>query len=116
MTLVASGVTEQGSVSAGRRRAEKPKRPDRRKNLARFALLVLGVLVAGAAWVFLVRAAIDFGGAARDGTTAAWFVCGAATLGATGCLLLVFVLCARIWGRVLASRPPRRTPGGRHHR
>ena len=111
-------MSEQGTAQAGRRRAERPKRLDRRKVAGRIALLTLGVLACAVAWVFLVKAAIDFGGAGRDGTSAAWFVCIAATVGATLCLLLVFVLAARIWARVMAARPPTRTrtPGGRHHR
>ena len=74
-----------------------------------------------AALVFLVRAAIDFGQLARDGNGAAWAFCAGATLGATLCLLLVFVLGARMWARLglarvaRAERPPR-LPGGRHGR
>lgn len=80
-------------------------------------MLGLGVLLSGVAWAFLVRAAIDFGRAARDGRGAAWAVCGAATLGATACLLLLFVLVARI-GRALGvgqreRYEPRRSSGGR---
>jgi hypothetical protein len=63
-------------------------------------LLVLGVVASVAAWVFLVRAAIDFGHTALGGQAPAWAFAGGATLGAIGCLLLTFVLLARV-GRVL---------------
>lgn len=101
-------------MSAGRRRAEKqagagPKR------LAAVLLHVIGALVTVGAWVFLVRAAITFGRAGADGRAAAWAVCAGATLGAAGCLLLVFVLLARSWS-LLGLRnehTPRRSSGGR---
>jgi len=108
-------------VNAGRRRADKPPRP-KRSGVLRYTLaLALGILVAAGAWLFLVRAAIDFGQAARGGERMAWAFCGGATVGATLCLLLVFVLVARIWTRVAAARAerssrPARLPGGRHHR
>lgn len=73
-------------------------------------LLVLGVALSVVAWVFLVRAAIDFGQTARGGQALAWAFAGGATVGAIGCLLLTFVLLARV-GRVLgigsAYRPRR---------
>jgi hypothetical protein len=106
-------------VHAGRRRAEKAPRPRRLGSTS--LLLLLGIVGAAGAWFFLVRAAIDFGQAARDGRAMAWAFCGGATIGATVCLLLVFVLCARVWTRFAAvrversSRPPR-LPGGRHGR
>lgn len=59
-------------------------------------LRVLGVLAAGAAWVVLVRGAIDFGGDAKNGESVAWVFMAAAAVGATGCLLLVLVLVTRL--------------------
>ena len=56
--------------------------------------LVLGALVCGVAWFFLVKAAIDFGRLARDGQGIAWAFTAAATIGATACLLLMFILVA----------------------
>ena len=108
-------------MHTGRRRAAKPPRSRRPRETLSTVLLVLGVVVAAGAWFFLVRAAIDFGQAARDGRSAAWAFCGGATVGATLCLLLVFVLCARVWTRVSAARTertsrPARLPGGRHGR
>lgn len=73
-------------------------------------LLVLGVAASVVAWVFLVRAAIDFGHTALDGQAIAWAFTAGATVGAVGCLLLTFVLLARV-KRVLgigsAYRPRR---------
>jgi hypothetical protein len=114
MHPVALGVTGRGTVSAGRRKAEKKvaTRPDR---LPYVLLHLLGVLGAAGAWVYLVRAAITFGQAARDGRGPAWAVCAGATLGAAACLLLVFVLLARGWA-LLGLRNeyvPRRSAGRR---
>jgi hypothetical protein len=68
--------------------------------------------------VFLVRAAILFGQAARDGRGAAWAVCAGATLGAALCLLLGFVLLARGWALLglRSEYTPRRSSGGRRSR
>ena len=101
-------------VTTGRRRAERPQRsgPGPVRSLA--ALLV-GVLGCGGAWFFLVRAAIDFGRAARGGQSLAWAFTGGATLGAIGCLLLMFVLVSRTVRAVAPARRsrPRRPAGGR---
>jgi hypothetical protein len=59
-------------------------------------LNLVAALAAAAAWVVLVRAAIDLGRAARDDPGAmAWGLTVVATVGAALCLLLVFVLLAR---------------------
>ena len=55
----------------------------------------VGVLVSAAAWLFLVKAAIDFGASARDGEDEAWWFLGLAVLGAILCLLLTLVLIGR---------------------
>jgi hypothetical protein len=103
-------------VNAGRRRAEKPEPGPKR--LPRALLLVLGVLLALLAWWYLVKAAITFGQAARDGQAAAWAVCAGATVGAAVCLLLVFVLVARGWELLglHSDYQPRRSSGGRRAR
>ncbi|MGI9091694.1 MAG: hypothetical protein ACR2GG_11415 [Gemmatimonadaceae bacterium] len=97
------------SASTGRRRAEKAPST----GALRGALLrVLGIVLAGVAWLLLVIAAIDFGRAARDGQgTAGWAFTVAATAGAAACLLLVFVLVAQL-GRTLRQRE--RYEPGRH--
>lgn len=106
------GTTERRTVNEGRRRAAKRKRPVPRPLLVG---LVLGAVVCGVAWLFLVRAAIDFGRLARDGQTLAWAFTVAATIGATACLLLMFLLVARLLMALglLSDYRPRRSAGRR---
>lgn len=79
------------------------------------AALVLGAVASGVAWYFLVGAAIEFGRLARRGQSEAWVFTGAATLGATVCLLLVLVLGARALTAlgILSDYRPRRASGKR---
>jgi hypothetical protein len=114
---VAVSVTERGTVTAGRRRADT-KVPSRPRGKPKVLLLVLGVLAAAGAWAFLVRAAIDFGQVARDGRPVAWAVCAAATVGAAVCLLLAFTLVARACALLglRSEYQPRRSSGRRASR
>lgn len=57
--------------------------------------MLLGAVLSGVAWVYLVRAAIEFGRLARGGQSQAWLFTGAASLGAVVCALLVLVLLTR---------------------
>lgn len=109
---VAAERTGRVEVKQGRRRAEVARRPSR---LGEHAGLVLGAVAGGVAWFFLVGAAIDFGRVARAGDGAAWAFTGAATLGATVCLVLVFVLAARLLVSVglISEYKPRRAAGRR---
>ena len=102
----------RGAVSEGRRRAEKKRGPGRRLPLL---LLVAGALASGVAWIFLVNAAIDFGRLARSGDQAAWIFTAAATIGATVCMLLLFVLGARVLVSLglVSEYKPRRSSGRR---
>ena len=112
VATVGFSTTERRTVSEGRRRAARAKRSVRRPLLAG---LGLGALACGVAWYFLVRAAIDFGRLARDGESMAWAFTAAATVGATACLLLLFLLVTRILmalGLVSEYRP-RRAAGRR---
>ncbi len=100
--------------SGGRRRAEKAARSGPGP-LPYLALTGLGAVACVAAWVWLVASAIDFGRAAREGQIVAWlFVCGA-TVGAIGCLLLMFSLLARGARKIglAGGYKPRRSSGGR---
>jgi hypothetical protein len=99
-------------VGEGRRRAEKQKHPERRLAML---LPALGAVAAGVAWVFLVKAAIDFGRVARGGDQAAWWFTAGATIGATLCLLLLFVLVARVLVAMglVSEYKPRRSSGRR---
>lgn len=58
--------------------------------------LALGVTASVVAWGYLVFAAIDFGGAAREGDNGAWWLLALAALGATACLFLALILLTRI--------------------
>lgn len=94
-------------MNEGRRRAEKRKQAVRRPLLAGLAL---AAVACGVAWFFLVRAAIDFGRLARDGEPLGWAFTVAATVGATACLLLMFILVTRVLmalGLVSDYRPRR---------
>ena len=99
-------------MSEGRRRAEKQRGPSRRPLLA---ALAFGALGSGVAWLFLVKAAIEFGRLARDGQDLAWAFTAAASVGAAACLLLMFVLVARVLVALglISEYKPRRAAGRR---
>ncbi len=103
-----------GSVANRGKRAG----PRRRRGLSLAALaLALGITLCVIAWGYLVKAAIDFGIRARDGTPEAWYYLGGAALGAVLCLFVGLMLIARLL-RVLgiaaepspAPPPDRREP------
>lgn len=103
---------ERRMATAGRRRGARQRRPLRRPVLT---ALGLGAVGCGVAWVFLVKAAIEFGRLARDGQNLAWAFTVAATIGAAACLLLMFVLVARVLVAVgvLSEYKGRRSAGRR---
>ena len=74
-----------------------------------------GVLLSGAAWVFLVLAAIDFGTTARGGEGLGWLFMSLAVLGGIGCLLLALVLGGRVLMAtgVISDYKPRRASNRR---
>ena len=59
------------------------------------AALTVGAILTGTAWLYLVRAAIEFGVLARNGQSSAWLFTGAASLGAVVCLVLFLALVGR---------------------
>ena len=63
--------------------------------LLRLVALLGGALLTGVAWVFLVRAAIDFGVVAVHGRPEAWPFTIGAGLGAVVCMVLVLALVGR---------------------
>ena len=75
----------------------------------------VGVLLSGAAWLFLVLAAIDFGTTARDGEGLGWLFMALAALGAIGCLLLALVLGGRVLMAtgIISDYQPRRAQNRR---
>lgn len=99
--------TEREPVTTGKRRAETRKKAPR----ALVVGLALGALLSGVVWYFLVAAAIEFGRLARRGQSEAWLYTGAATLGAAVCLMLLFVLAARVLAALglVSEYKPRRS-------
>ncbi len=74
------------------------KRRSKRKGLGplpHVTVMLAGAGLTGAAWFYLVGAAIDFGVLAVDGQGQAWLFTIAASLGAVVCLVLVMALGAR---------------------
>ena len=69
-------------------------------------LLAVGITLAVIAWGYLVKAAIDFGVQARNGTPNAWYYLAAAAVGAVACLFVGLMLVARLL-RSLGITSPR---------
>lgn len=112
-------------MAGGGKHAGARKGPRKRARLdGRSALLAAGVTFCVVSWGYLVTAAVDFGRAARDGRSGAWFFLLLACLGAAACLfagLLLGVRTLRALGVMSnperaepADRAPARVPGGRH--
>lgn len=101
-------------MAGGKRRAEAHSHARPRLGpLSRLGANVLGIVLGGLAWWYLVRAAVDFGHVARAGESRAWMFTIAAAAGAAVCLLLVIVLVARVLmtlGLVSEYQPRRAAP------
>jgi len=63
--------------------------------LLQLSTLGAGVLLTGAAWFYLVGAAIDFGALAVRGQSPAWFFTFGAGVGAVVCCVLMLALIGR---------------------
>jgi hypothetical protein len=63
--------------------------------LAQLAPMVLGAILTGVAWAYLVGAAIDFGVVAVGGEPRAWLFTVGASIGAVVCLVLMLALVGR---------------------
>lgn len=63
--------------------------------LRQLGVLAVGVVLTAVAWVYLVRAAIDFGAFALRGPVVAWLFSLGAALGAVVCLVLMLGLIGR---------------------
>ena len=59
-------------------------------------LLAVGITLGVGAWGYLVKAAIDFGIQARNGTPGAWTYLAFACVGAVACLFIGLMLIARL--------------------
>jgi len=89
-------------VTRGKRAGAKQKRGFRWGLL----LLALGTTACVVAWGYLVYAAIDFGGEARDGREEAWTYLGVAAVGAAACLFIALMLIARLSRALGLTAPP----------
>lgn len=100
-------------MSGGRRAAARPadgRRPRRALlPLVGSAAALTALLIA---WGYLVVVAIDFGGRARNGSSAAWFLLALATVGAVACLFLALLVGLRLV-RLVLHPPTDRPSGGR---
>ncbi|HEU4513721.1 MAG TPA: hypothetical protein VFR87_11510 [Nocardioidaceae bacterium] len=105
--------TTVGEKRPGGRRVQKRSREVSRVQLVS---LSLGALLTGAAWVFLVGAAIDFGVLAVSGQGTAWLFTVGASTGAVVCLVLLIALVARGLRMVglLSEYRPRRAERRKH--
>src|ERR1044072_5541863 len=79
-------------MAQGKRAGARQKRGFR----PALVLIALGITVAVVAWGFLVYAAIEFGGEARDADSEAWYYLAIAAVGATACLFVGLMLIARL--------------------
>jgi hypothetical protein len=119
-------IGENGAVTRGKRAGARQKQGFRPVLL----LLALGITVCVVAWGYLVYAAIDFGGEARDGREDAWVWLGVAAVGAAACLFIGLMLIARLSRAIGLTAPPApkgpkepkaskgassSSPGGRRH-
>ena len=86
--------------------------------LPQVVLMLVGAVLAGAAWFYLVGAAIEFASVARSGQGKAWTFTTAASVGAVVCLVLVLSLGARVLYTlgVIDDYKPRRAAGRRRAR
>jgi hypothetical protein len=108
-------VTTRGGRRVNRERARAPGLPV----LAMTTAMALGAILSAVAWVFLVRAAVEFGRLARQGNAGAWAFTLGASVGATVCALLVLVLVARALrtvGLIRDYQPRRAGERRRSHR
>jgi hypothetical protein len=88
---------------AGSRRGSRAPRTLNRAALALGAAITVCVV----AWGYLVYAAIDFGTAARGGSSGAWGFMALACLGAIACLFVGLLLVARLMRALgITATPP----------
>jgi hypothetical protein len=94
-------------VARGKRAGSRAQRRFRPALL----LLALAITVCVVAWGYLVYAAIDFGGSAREGDSDAWWFLGIASVGAVACLFIGLMLIVRLARAIgLTSGPASKVP------
>lgn len=81
--------------------------------MRRRSLLGLGCLALVVAWWLLVRAAIDFGRAARGGQGSGWFFLAIASIGAMACLFAGLLVGTRLLVALGVLSEVPRVAGGR---
>ena len=86
------GIGQNVRMGSGKRAGPKRKR---RFDPA-LLFLAIGVTFCVVAWGYLVKAAIDFGVQARNGTSGAWTYLALACVGAVACLFVGLMLVARL--------------------
>lgn len=89
-------------MARGKRAGARQKRRFRPALL----LLALAITLCVVAWGYLVYAAIDFGGEAREGDSDAWWFLGVASLGAVACLFVGLMLIVRLSRAIGLTRGP----------
>ena len=87
---------------AGSRRGARAPRTLNKAALVIGAAITLCVI----AWGYLVYAAVDFGTAARGGSSSAWSFMALACLGAIACLFVGLLLVARLLRTLGITSPP----------
>ncbi len=93
-------------MAGGKRAGARPKRRFRPALL----LLAMGITLAVVAWGYLVYAAIDFGGEARNGDDEAWYWVAIAAVGAAACLFVGLMLVARLTRALGITQKPEPRP------
>ena len=97
-------------MAGGKRAGARPKHRFRPALL----LLAVGITLSVVAWGYLVYAAIDFGGEARNGDDESWYWVGIAAVGAAACLFVGLMLIARLSRALgITERPERPERPGR---
>ena len=108
-----STVTSGERKHAGSRKAPRSART-RRPLDPKLLVYAAGVTFCVVAWGYLVYAAIDFGGSARAGRSAAWMLLLIACIGAACCLFAGLMLAVRaltLLGIVSPPPAPYEAPG-----
>lgn len=101
---MSSGAKHAGSRKAPR--AARAKRPHDR----RLPLYAVGITSCLVSWGYLVWSAIDFGAAARQGSSAAWWFVLMACVGAACCLFAGLMIGVRLLTKLGIIAPPVDSP------
>ncbi len=98
-----------GAKHAGSRKAPRSTRA-RRPQDRRLPAYAAGLTFCLVAWGYLVWSAIDFGAAARQGSSAAWIFVLMACIGAACCLFAGLLLGVRLLTTLGIIAPPPNSP------